>query len=277
MSQETSFASQVELIPEAPVSHLHYAIGKLGKPETYLKSFKSAWKRDLYILRSSLPSGIKVKFFEDRMDLVSAMITGPTDTPYEGCLFFFDVMLPSEYPKNQPLAAYISCHKCFSQIHPNIFRNGSICLSLLNHTSKRPQHYSMYWMPGKSTLLQLFVSLQGLVLAKDPLNNLSLKKIKTIEESMEFNRTIVKNVIRSMTNQIYNPLALFKEETLDHYRATGMATYEKMRKYTSGYVASEKNTAKRMKVEEPPFPLLTPIPEDLLTNFYDVLWNLVME
>ncbi len=39
--------------------------------------------------------------FEDRMDLFSAMIEGPKNTPYEDGLFFFDFQLGPEYPSGR--------------------------------------------------------------------------------------------------------------------------------------------------------------------------------
>ena len=51
--------------------------------------------------RSSLPSGITMRGFEDRMDLFSAMIEGPKNTPYEDGLFFFDFQLGPEYPSGR--------------------------------------------------------------------------------------------------------------------------------------------------------------------------------
>ena len=41
--------------------------------------------------------------FEDRMDLFSAMIEGPKNTPYEDGLFFFDFQLGPEYPSGRPI------------------------------------------------------------------------------------------------------------------------------------------------------------------------------
>lgn len=273
MSRENLFSSQIVFVSDAPSSHSYY---NAQKPAIYLKSFKDAWNRDINILQSGLPSGIMLKLFEDRMDLMSIMITGPIDTPYEGSLFFFDVMLPPTYPNKQPKAKYIPFHddSSHSQIHPNIFLGGSICLSLLNQSAKNVKRYSMYWMPGKSTLLQLFVSLQGLILAKDPINNISLHGSGTAEESKAFNQTVVKNVILSMTRQIQNPPEMFKEETMNHYRTTGITTHDKLQNYTKGFVSSWINILKRIKVEEPLFPLLTPIPENLVRNFYDALQKL---
>lgn len=50
------------------------------------------------ILSSSLPDGIRVRAFEDRMDLLRVLIQGPDHTPYRNALFLFDFKLPSQFP-----------------------------------------------------------------------------------------------------------------------------------------------------------------------------------
>lgn len=46
---------------------------------------------------------IFVKVYEDRMDLLRAVIIGPKGTPYHNGLFFFDVCFPSTYPSRPPV------------------------------------------------------------------------------------------------------------------------------------------------------------------------------
>lgn len=46
--------------------------------------------------------GMTVRCFEDRMDLLRALIVGPKGTPYEGVPFFFDIQLPAAYPQVPP-------------------------------------------------------------------------------------------------------------------------------------------------------------------------------
>jgi len=58
-----------------------------------MKSFVQSVRKEIRLLQSSLPPGITVRGFEERMDLYSAMIEGPKNTPYEDGLFFFDFQL----------------------------------------------------------------------------------------------------------------------------------------------------------------------------------------
>ncbi|KAJ8452965.1 hypothetical protein Cgig2_014728 [Carnegiea gigantea] len=59
-------------------------------------------QRDWNILQNNLPDGIYVRVYEDRMDLLRAVIVGAYGTPYQDGLFFFDFHLPPEYPDVPP-------------------------------------------------------------------------------------------------------------------------------------------------------------------------------
>lgn len=50
-----------------------------------------------------LTDGIYVRVYEDRMDLLRAVIVGAYGTPYQDGLFFFDFHLPPEYPEVPPV------------------------------------------------------------------------------------------------------------------------------------------------------------------------------
>ena len=68
--------------------------------------FHKSLQQELNVLRTTLPRGIRVETFEDRMDLISILIEGPAKTPYEGGLFIFDFQLPKDYPRRPPHCHY---------------------------------------------------------------------------------------------------------------------------------------------------------------------------
>lgn len=47
---------------------------------------------------------IYVRIYEDRMDLLRAVILGAPGTPYHDGLFIFDLYLPPEYPHTPPVS-----------------------------------------------------------------------------------------------------------------------------------------------------------------------------
>lgn len=120
---------------------------------------------DHTLLQSSLPPGVWVRAYEDRIDLLSVMIAGPVHTPYEDGMFLFDVQLSKEYPRMPPLFHYISF--CADRLNPNLYEDGKVCVSLLGTWSGKG---SEVWGPN-STLLQVIVSIQGLILVIEPYYN----------------------------------------------------------------------------------------------------------
>eukprot|EP00262_Sarcandra_glabra_P019415 TRINITY_DN7309_c0_g1_i1.p1 TRINITY_DN7309_c0_g1~~TRINITY_DN7309_c0_g1_i1.p1 ORF type:complete len:508 (+),score=68.71 TRINITY_DN7309_c0_g1_i1:241-1764(+) len=125
------------------------------------KKIQQEWK----ILEKDLPESIFVRVYEERMDLLRAVIIGATGTPYHDGLFFFDIFFPSNYPAQPPLVYYYSGGL---RLNPNLYACGKVCLSLLNTWTGSK---SEQWTPGKSTMLQVLVSIQALVLNAKPYFN----------------------------------------------------------------------------------------------------------
>ena len=115
---------------------------------------------------SSAPT-IWVRAWESRLDLLRCAIAGPPGTPYHDHLFLFDLCLPRDYPNSPPKVSY---HAFGLRVNPNLYDTGKVCLSLLGTWSGR-QGSSEVWNPEGSTLLQVLVSIQGLVLVKEPYYN----------------------------------------------------------------------------------------------------------
>lgn len=119
---------------------------------TNAHSFFKAVQKEHKLLRNSLPEGVWVRSFEDRLDLLSVLIEGPKRTPYEDGLFAFDIQLGHDYPISPPLCHYISY--CSDRLNPNLYEDGKVCVSLLGTWSGRG---SEVWCPNSSTLLQVSI------------------------------------------------------------------------------------------------------------------------
>lgn len=147
------------------VSDHHFA-GKHPKtsssPTTKVqKKIMQQWK----LLANDLPESIFVRVYETRVDLLRAAIVGARGTPYHDGLFFFDIAFPSDYPARPPLV----CYRSFGyRINPNLYTNGRVCLSLLNTWLGKK---SEKWDPQNSTILQILLSIQALVLNERPYFN----------------------------------------------------------------------------------------------------------
>jgi ubiquitin-conjugating enzyme E2 O len=127
------------------------------------------------ILRTSsaLPDGVYIRTWENRMDLLRFLIIGPTETPYANAPFVLDVYLPSEFPTKPPQVFFHSwpAHTRIGgtgRVNPNLYEDGTVCLSLLGTWTGNSVEE---WSASRSTLLQVVVSLLGLVLVRSPYYN----------------------------------------------------------------------------------------------------------
>lgn len=158
------------------------------------------------ILRGSLPPNIFVRTWESRLDLLRVLIIGPNDTPYEYAPFVIDFHLGSTYPQSAPEAFFHSWTNGNGPVNPNLYEDGKICLSLLGtwHTDERNES----WSPAKSTLLQVLVSIMGLVLVKEPYYN---------EAGYDVHRSAPET---KLSSALYTERAYFRARAFIHHALT---------------------------------------------------------
>jgi len=60
-----------------------------------------------------------------------AVIFGPTDTIYRYGAYMFEFKFPTNYPVSPPKLTYLT-NDGSTRFHPNLYRNGKVCLSVLN-------------------------------------------------------------------------------------------------------------------------------------------------
>ncbi|KAF5730673.1 Ubiquitin-conjugating enzyme 25 putative isoform 1 [Tripterygium wilfordii] len=130
-------------------------------PKNWAKRIQEEWR----ILENDLPDMIFVRVYEKRMDLLRAVIMGAQCTPYHDGLFFFDVFFPSGYPGVPPHVYYRSGGL---RLNPNLYNCGKVCISLLNTWGGGKNEK---WIPNVSTILQVLVSIQALILNQKPFFN----------------------------------------------------------------------------------------------------------
>lgn len=75
--------------------------------------------------------GIYYKHDDENMLHGYAMVIGPSDTIYNFGYYFFEFKYPKDYPFSPPKVIYHTNNENV-RMHPNLYRNGKVCLSLLN-------------------------------------------------------------------------------------------------------------------------------------------------
>ena len=249
-----------QMVESVPVSHKFKLT--LFQPVN-MKLFLKTVRHEMKLLSTSLPPGIIVKGYEERMDLFSAMIHGPKSTPYEDGLFFFDFQLPADYPASPPSTQYISY--CSDRLNPNLYEDGKVCVSLLGTwQGKGTETWS-----HESNLLQLLVSIQGLILVREPyFNEAGYEKQKGAQQGSEnsrmYNEMAVLKMVQSMTKLLKAPHPPFQEEVRQHFKENGSKFKERLEAWKA--VSEEQGrsltatptspTPQLSKVQLPDFPLI---------------------
>ena len=184
-------------------------------PSAFFKKVRS----DIRLLRLHLPAGIHVLTYEGRMDLLRAVIVGPRGTPFYASLFLFDIHLPHNYPAVPPNVHYYS-HGL--RLHPNLYVEGKVCLSLLNTWNGRTNER---WQPDSTTLLQVLLSLQGLVLGdSEPFYlEAGLERLRgetqSVVSSVQYNETSVLFSLQSDVSALQHTDPEWTPLLLSHYSA----------------------------------------------------------
>ncbi|KAG8372870.1 hypothetical protein BUALT_Bualt12G0112100 [Buddleja alternifolia] len=202
-----------------------------GQSSVYAKIMQE-WK----ILEKNLPESIYVQVYETRIDLLRAVIIGPHGTPYQDGLFFFDILLPFDYP-NQPPKVYYHSHGY--RLNPNLYDNGKVCLSLINTWDGSK---SEKWTQN-STILQILVSIQGLVLNERPYFNepqyeyeRNNKSSEFINHSIQYNETAFILSCKTMLQIMRKRPERFEVFVDQHFRERGDKILAAIQGYQEGYV-----------------------------------------
>ncbi|CAN6928950.1 unnamed protein product [Brassica oleracea] len=196
-------------------SQHHYASqGNASKQHsrTWVKKVQADWK----ILENDLPEAISVRACESRMDLMRAVIVGAEGTPYHDGLFFFDIHFPDTYPSVPPMVHY---HSGGLRINPNLYNCGKVCLSLLGTWNGNAREQ---WLPQESTMLQLLVSIQALILNQKPyFNEPAYGRTKGTPSGEAHSKFYSENVyVLSLSTMVYSmrkPPKHFEEFVRSHY------------------------------------------------------------
>ncbi|KAI0896375.1 hypothetical protein F4806DRAFT_61417 [Annulohypoxylon nitens] len=140
---------------------------------------------EISTLRTSLPEGIFICHGSSRLDIMKVLIIGPKNTPYEHGMFEFDLFCPLDYPNSPPSMKFRTTNGGKIRFNPNLYEDGKICLSLLGTWSGEP------WRADQSTILQVLVSIQSMILCEQPwYNEPGREQIENKAQSTKYNNDI---------------------------------------------------------------------------------------
>ena len=106
------------------------------KKEESIVLSKSAIKRIVSDVKDLIKSPLVdqgIYYHHDEDDILKgyALITGPKDSLYYGGYYMFTFSFPKDYPHSPPVA-YYHTNDGETRFHPNMYKSGKVCLSILN-------------------------------------------------------------------------------------------------------------------------------------------------
>jgi len=225
---------------------------------------KSALKRIMNIdmkriLSSDLNSnGIYIEFDETDILKAKALIIGPKDTIYDNAYLFFTIEFPKNYPFSPPILTYKPQNKI--RIHPNIYVNGKVCLSILGTWSGPSWTHTM---DITTVLLTIQSLLDNNPLANEPGYGKIVAEKNILYDN--YNKTIRYNTINSLIldriNTEFIDFDIFKNTMIEHFK--------KNNPYISNIIEINKNIKETIKIGI--YHINIFIDYEYLKNKYDIL------
>jgi len=225
---------------------------------------KSALKRIMNIdmkriLSSDLNSnGIFIEFDETDIFKAKALIIGPKDTIYDNAYLFFTIEFPKNYPFSPPILTYKPQNKI--RIHPNIYVNGKVCLSILGTWSGPSWTHTM---DITTVLLTIQSLLDNNPLANEPGYGKIVAEKNILYDN--YNKTIRYNTINSLIldriNTEFIDFDIFKNTMIEHFK--------KNNPYISNIIEINKNIKETIKIGI--YHINIFIDYEYLKNKYDIL------
>ena len=162
-------------------------------------------------------AAIFVAMDSTRMHLMRTLISGPEDTPYAHGLYLFDVGLRTSYPITPPFVRIATTGESRARFNPNLYNDGYVCLSIINTWESSPEEM---WNGATSTLLQVFLSIQSLVMDNEVLQKEPGYETYSVQDpgNLAYCAVVKYNNIKyAMRKMIQNPPQEFREVIWKHF------------------------------------------------------------
>jgi ubiquitin-protein ligase len=165
-------------------------------------------------------SSIFYRFNPDDLRYHEFMIAGPEGTPYDSGCFHFKMYCPSNYPDRNPKVNICTTGNGLVRFNPNLYSNGKVCLSLLGTWNAQA---SESWIPGTSTMMQIMISIQSLVMIPEPYFNepgfeTTFNTNSGKQASIKYNYSVRLNCMKwAMIDMLKNPTKGFETAIKKHF------------------------------------------------------------
>lgn len=214
--------------------------------------------RELASCESDLPvsasSSVFVVADEANSNLWKAMITGPENTPYCGGCFLFDIYFPPDYPRVPPKVLIRTTGGGSVRFNPNLYQEGKVCLSLLG-TWQGGRGES--WSAEYSTVLQVLISIQSLILVDEPwYNEPGYEQRSDDTSSHRYSAQLMPHTIKwAMLDQLQHGPEYFRPIIQQHFRLRGDYILENCRRWVTwcrekGQAASARSVEQQLPALE---------------------------
>ncbi|CUM66772.1 uncharacterized protein PRCAT00004453001 [Priceomyces carsonii] len=133
---------------------------------------------------------------EDDLFVWECLLEGPSDTPYENGVFPACLKFPKDYPLSPPVLKFDP-----PLLHPNIYADGTVCISILHAPGEDPNHYERpeeRWSPVQS-IEKILLSVMSMLAEPNSESGANIDACKLWRENREeYNRQIRNHVKKSL-------------------------------------------------------------------------------
>lgn len=124
------------------------------------------------------------------------LLEGPRDTPYENGVFPARLTFPSDYPLSPPKLVFTP-----AILHPNIYANGEVCISILHPPGDDPHQYERAeerWSPVQN-VEKILLSVVSMLSEPNVESGANIDACKLWrDDRKEFERLVKRDVRRSL-------------------------------------------------------------------------------
>jgi len=129
------------------------------------------------------------------------LVMGPIDTPFEFGIFPATLSFPKDYPMSPPKMEFHT----IKLLHPNIYLNGKVCISILHPPGSDPLGYESAnerWSPVQN-VEKILISVVSMLAEPNPESAANVDAAVMMRDNREeFNRRARKAVVQSLSRDV---------------------------------------------------------------------------